>query len=445
MIIMTLVQELKDGRKKVAIWGIGYIGYSTMAHFAREGVYCVGHDVMPHRVDDVNAGREAIPNMDSWLGFDVRPLVKNGLMSATLNWKDLISNEFPIHMISIPTEKDGKPYDNNLIDVLEKISTISKIKIDRPPLIIIESTLTPNRLNKLIIPMIEETGVKIGKDILLGVAPRRDWFTDAGKTLKTIPRVVGGSTPETTELMIDVLSIICDKLIRAKDHNHAEIVKSIENAYRHMDIALANQLSEAYPHLDMIEILKLVGTKWNVQTYHPSMGTGGYCIPLAPQYVLEGAKHPDKLTLLKESLNYDLQQPQRVVDCLINKGVKKVGILGITYTGDIKVHILSPSLKIIDGLKKAGVDVSVNDPYYTDEEAEKVTGCETFKMLDDLDKFDAIVIVSGHIVYKFNKHKIKEKLKNCKIILDNVGIWNDVQFQGPEYYEAGNCGWLGHR
>lgn len=442
--MQELVKELKEGKKKIGIWGIGYIGYSTMAYFAKEGIVCVGHDVMQNRVDDVNAGRETIPNMDRWLGFDIKTLVSNGLMKATVNWKELISEEFPIHTVSIPTEMNGKPYDDLLIDVLKKISTFNQVKTSSPPLVIIESTLTPNRLDKLIIPLIEQNGIKIGKDILLGVAPRRDWFTDAGKNLKNIPRVVGGTTPETTELMAQVLGLVCDRIIKTKDHNHAEIVKSIENAYRHLDIAFANQLSAAYPHLDMIEILKLVGTKWNVQTYHPSVGTGGYCIPLAPQYVLEGAKYPEKLTLVKEALKYDMEQPYRVVESLIKKGVKNVGILGITYTADLKVHILSPSLKIIEGLKSNGINVKVNDPYYTDEEATKITGCETFSIPEGLEQFDAIVIVAGHTVYKFNKHRIKEKLKNCKIIIDNSGVWNDVEFEEPEYYEVGSRGWLGY-
>ena len=104
-----LIRDLKEGRKKVGVWGIGYIGYSTMAHFAREGVHCIGYDAMPQRVDDVNEGREAIPNMDRWLGFDVKPFIKAGVMNATSNWKELVSNDVPVHMVCIPTEKDGKP------------------------------------------------------------------------------------------------------------------------------------------------------------------------------------------------------------------------------------------------------------------------------------------------------------------------------------------------
>src|SRR5208337_776620 len=151
------------------------------------------------------------------------------------------------------------------------------------------------------------------------------------KNLRTLPRVAAGTTPETTQHMIDVLSIVCDKLIPAPDHRHAEIVKSVENAYRHMEITLANQLSLAYPSLNMIEVLKLVGTKWNVNVYHPSFGSGGYCIPLSSKYVLEGAEKPEYLTLLKETVSTDSRLPSIVADQIADKGFKNVGILGLSY------------------------------------------------------------------------------------------------------------------
>ena len=100
--------------------------------------------------------------------------------------------------------------------------------------------------------------------------------------------------------MIEVLSIVCEKLIPAPDHRHAEIVKSVENAFRHSEITLANQLSLAYPNLNMTEVLRLVGTKWNVGTFHPSFGSGGYCIPFSSN-TFEGAEKPEYLTILKKT------------------------------------------------------------------------------------------------------------------------------------------------
>ena len=312
-----LRKQLKEGKKKIGIWGLGYIGYSSMAYFAKAGIKCIGTDVIQKRVDDINtAGKCVIPNMDYWLAFDVAPLVKSRLMYATTDWNELMNRDIAVHLIAVPTEKEGKPYDDILMDVLDKMARFRNVGYKEPPLVIIESTLTPNRVEKMVLPFLEKKGIKVGKggDILLGVAPRRDWFVSPDKTLRTLPRVIGGTDKHTTDMMAEVLGIISDTVLKATDHNHACIVKSIENAYRQLDITFANQLTLAYPHLNMVEILKLVGTKWNVQTYHPSFGTGGYCIPLAPQYVLEGARNPEALTLLKTSLETDFSQPKKVVE-----------------------------------------------------------------------------------------------------------------------------------
>ena len=329
-----IIKELKYRAKGVAVWGLGYIGYSSMAYFAMSGIRCVGYDTLAEKIKFINKkgklkhkGEKSFPNLDFWLGFDVEPMFRDGLIKATSKRRVLISNDFPVHLVAVPTEKENKfgehlPYDKHLKDVFETMATYKNVKTDYPPLVIIESTLSTHVVDDVIIPLLASKGLKVGKDILIGVAPRRDHFVDASKTLKTIPRVVGGTNKKTTELMVDVLSLVCGTVLKADDHKQATIVKSIENSYRQVDITLANQLSVAYPDLNMKKILKLVGTKWNVGTFHPSFGTGGYCLPLAPHYVLSGCKNPEALTLLKNSVDFDYDQPRRVAKSLAKRGGK---------------------------------------------------------------------------------------------------------------------------
>lgn len=443
---MMLKDKLRNGEKSIGIWGIGYIGYSSMAHFASRGVRCLGTDVDTGKVDRINKGVLPIHNIEYWLGFDTRPLVTSGMMRATTDWQQLISEDIPVHLICIPTEKDDIPYNGILVDVMEKLSAFGKASMESPPLIIIESTLTPNTTEKTIIPAFEKKGMKVGKDILVGVAPRRDWFISPEKSLKNLPRVVGGTTPETTALMKDVLGIVCDTILPAKDHRHAELVKSIENAYRHVEITLANQLSLAYPDIDMREVLALVGTKWNIGTYHPSFGTGGYCIPLSSQYVLSGTRNADKLSILHSAVDTDRALPAMVAENLVKKGARKVGILGLAYKGDLKVHTLSPTLRIVSHLKQNGIAVKVHDPYYTEAEIKQLCGAETFRFPDDLGQFDAILIVADHRDYQaIPQNQVLSRLKNCRLILDNTGIWQGFAFAraGIEYHLAGTANWLG--
>jgi len=441
--MLNIKKQLLDGDKLLGVWGLGYIGFSSMAYFARAGVRCLGTDVRKERINDVNKGIPTIPNLDKWIGFDTEQLAKAGLMRATLDWKKLIDKDIVVHLITIPTEKNGVPYFEYLKDVIEKLSNFKNIKTDFPPLIVIESTLTPDAVDQIVLPIFKKHKIEVGKDVLLGVAPRRDWFVSPDKTLETLPRVVGGTTTETTDLMAEIMGLVSKTVLKAKDHRHSAIVKSIENAYRQVEITLANQLSLAYPDLDMVEILELAGTKWNIGTYHPSFGTGGYCIPLAPQYVLEGAKKPEELTILKASLKTDFAQPERVVKSLVKRGVKNVGILGIAYAPDLKVHVLSPALGIVKGLKKAGIKVKAHDPYYSKKEIKEILNVESFKFPEGLKEFDCIVLVTGHMMYNYtSKKRIIENLKNCKIILDNLGAWKNIDFSPIEYHEAGDSRWL---
>ena len=443
--LRELRRQLLEGQRKVAVWGTGYIGFSTMTNFAARGISCVGTDVSEVAVSAINNCRIPVPNMEYWLGFDTKYLVQSEMMTATLDWNKLLAPEFAVHMIAVPTEKEDKPWDGALEDVTKKIAK-QPANTDEAPLVIIESTLTPKKTDSLIIPILESNGLSIGNDILVGVAPRRDWFISPDKNLKSLPRIVGGTTPDTTKLMVEVLGIICDNLIPATDHRHAEIVKSVENAFRHVEITLANQLTLAYPKLDMTEVLRLVGTKWNVETYHPSFGSGGYCIPISSHYVLEGAEKPERLTILKETIATDSILPITLADYLANRGIRKVGILGLAYKGDLKVHVLSPTLRMARRLMDRSVSVKINDPYYSREEIKKITGADSFEFPDGLSEFECILIVAGHRLYRaISENQLKRRLSKCKLIIANLEeTWSDFDWKssGIEYHIAGDSNWL---
>jgi len=441
-----LRKRLLQGHSKVAVWGTGYIGFSTMANLAAAGVTCLGTDVSEAVVSSINSGRNPVPNLEYWLGFDTRYLVQSGMMSATQDWQRLLTPEFPVHLIAVPTEKGNEPWDGALQDVIEKLSG-RKSSPDERPLVIIESTLTPGKTDNLVVPIFKKAGLQVGKDVLVGIAPRRDWFISPEKNMRSLPRVVGGTTHETTDLMVEVLGIVCDRLVPASDHRHAEIVKSVENAFRHVEITLANQLSLAYPSLNVTEVLRLVGTKWNIGTYHPSFGTGGYCIPLSSHYVLEGAEKPEQLTILKETIATDSNLPTILARHVADQGFRNVGILGLSYKGDLKVHVLSPTLPIARYLIEKGIRVKVNDPYYSPVEIKTLTGAESFGFPEGLSEFECVLIVAGHRPYRaIPEIRLKSYLTNCKLIIDNVEeTWRafDWGSSGIKYFAAGNSHWLG--
>jgi nucleotide sugar dehydrogenase len=443
--LTTYRDLLLFGKKKIGVWGTGYIGFSTMAHFASDGVYTVGHDTNEFRVNSINNGEVYIPGMAFWLGFSPKPLVDSGRIKATLNWKDLISDDVLVHFIAVPTAtQDGKPWWEPLKNVIGKLAGLRNLKGEYPPLIIIESTLTPGTTDKIIIPLLKKNGLVVGKNLLLGIAPRRDWFVDREHSLAELDRVFGATDEKSTVATENVLSIVCKKLHKASNHRTSEMVKSIENAYRQMEITLANQLSLAFPKVDIREVLKLVGTKFNIGTFQPSFGTGGYCIPLSSKYVLEGAPQPKYLTLLKKTVETDEKMPQIVADTLAEK-CKSVAVLGLSYKGNIKVPELSPAITIVKRLQAKGVKVRIYDPYFEKEEIKSITGADPFIFPDGLLEFEGIAVVCDHHEFTTaHVHSILEKLDACKIILDNVGIWKDLNLNknGRIYKIPGQESWL---
>ena len=434
---------LKSNKKSIGVWGTGYIGLSTMVYFARENIKTIGFDIDNQKVKDINSGILPIPELESWFGFKIDKLVEDQYLSATSDYKDLINENIIAHFIAIPTEKDGKPYFKILEEILVKITELKKLNLEHKPLIIVESTLTPKTTEKMIMPIFQNYNLKIGADILFAVAPRRDWFVEGNKSLRELDRVFGAADEYSTKETKNILEIVCDKLHVASSYRVSEMVKSIENAYRHMEITLANQLSIAYPDENMREVLKLVGTKWNIGTFYPGFGSGGYCIPLSSQYVLQEIEDESKLTLLRETIKTDNEINILIAKSIIKNGYKNIGILGISYKGNLKVSILSPIIPFVNELKKHAVNVELFDPYFSNEEIKKLVNIESFNYPSDLNKFDAIVVSVDHDEFK-ETNNIKENLKNCKYILDNLGVWNDLNLSklGIEYHISGDKNWI---
>ena len=375
---MDAKRALLAGNRKIGIWGVGHIGYSTMSHFAERGVQCIGYDIDEQKVEQINSGEIPIFAMDYWLGFDPKFLYEHGVARATSDWRELVASNVTTHFVCVPTERNGEPFLEPLGDVCHKIArAVQEGSFVDPPLVIIESTLTPTTTDRFVIPIFESAGLVVGEDVLIGCSPRRDWFSSSDKSLCTLPRVYGGTDERTSMAMEQVLSIVCENLVATPGHMYAEMVKSVENAYRHAEVALAFELSRAYPNLDMRTVLQLVGTKWNVGTFYPSFGVGGYCIPLSSRYVIQGAEHPEELKLLQQTVRTCEQQPILLAQSLFERGARKVGILGLSYTQNVKVWAQSPTLEISRHLRESGLEVNVHDPHYSAAEIQDINGHET--------------------------------------------------------------------
>src|SRR5438309_2663249 len=376
---MSLKVRLQTQKSRVAVWGTGFIGLSTMAYFARRGIKCIGYDLAPQIVEEINNGKITLTGLQQWLGFSIGPLVKNGLMHATTNVSEILDDPATkVHFIAIPTERNGKPWDGALFDVSKKLSA-KKVE-NGPDLVIVESTLAPGQCDNILVDTLKKSGRQIPRDFLVAVAPRRDWFDNPGLNLNTIPRVVGGIDEESTKEATSVASIVCSKIVPVSSHRVAELVKSTENSFRALNIAFANALSRSYPNVDVNELISAAATKWNYVAHYPGIGTGGYCIPLAPKYLLEGATNKGNQLDFLAMINTINESQTDFVSDLVAKALpgSKVGILGLSYKRNLKVHVLSPSLSLAEGLQKKGKEVLIHDPFYSADEVKQIAGVETF-------------------------------------------------------------------
>jgi nucleotide sugar dehydrogenase len=432
---------LLAGRAKLLVWGLGYIGYSTMCHFAAKGVICIGVDPDQERVADANGvGSGPLPNFREWLGFDPDPDKTARLMSATTVWAETNDLTVAVHMVAVPTEQDGRPTAEAIVDVTNSILARCQTAAT-PPLIIFESTVPVHYMTELVEPLAAAHGVVWGKDVYLAVAPRRDWFLTPDKTLATLPRIVGGADQRATLTARDVLSIVCQDIRLAPDHLHACAVKSVENALRHLGITFANELSVGYPDLDTREILRLAGTKWNVETYWPALGIGGYCVPLAPQYLLSDMKTPTALGLLRESVKAEARRPDDIAAELVRRKIESVSVLGIGYAPDLAIISQSPGLRLAKSLQERGVEVAIHDPVYSSVELRAITGLSVLTDAARVHDRQAIVFATAHSAY-YALGISGELARFSGLVLDGTNSDHRVLFAAADpYLIIGHRGW----
>lgn len=433
------IAALRRGDVSLGVWGCGHIGASAMDHFSRRGVPCVGYDIAEARVQDILAGR--------FLATDplpAHPEDARAPVSATTDWRKLRGHRVAVHIISVPTERGAEPSSAAIEDVMPLIcETITASDLgDIPPLIVIESTIQPTWIDTVVLPKLHASGFRPGEDVLVGAAPRRDWFSGVEHSLETLPRIAGGSTPETTALLVALYSLVCRQVVPARDAYHAALTKVIENLLRFQGLALANQLSLAFPQYDMTHILALSSTKWNIPFYHPSLGIGGHCIPLAPRYALaEGGKDNPYLQPVSDAVAFNEGYFARLYAARLREllqDCRSIVVLGLAYTADAKMHKLSPALDALECLKDTP-RLRLHDPYYSAEEVDDICGVASLSFPHDLRDCDGIVLVTAHTPYQTTL--VEQYVQPGTVIVDNFGTWRHREFSaGVRYHEVGRPG-----
>ncbi len=415
---------------KVVIWGCGILGATNLVYLTKVGYKCLGIDTNEGRLRELESKRYSINSDIEVLNYYQQPEYHVELSN---DFHDALDESCHIHFICIPTERNGIPCNDVLYDVVDKILSVKR---NNPILIVIESTIEPNWLDT-VYQKIELLNLTIGKDVLIATGPRRDLFGDVNFSLRNTNRVIGGDSDYTIDLIKLLYGEYCDNLVIAKNNKYAMLSKIVENSYRFIDLTFTNMLSESFADIDMVHALELAGTKWNMNTYHSSLGIGGYCVPLAPLYLSDEieALNNNKLSILNQFLefnnNHTINQYNTIKTLLVDS--KKIAVLGISYIANVKVLSGSVSHTIINNLVKDNFIVGIHDPFVSEEEVSKLfDNCQYINYPNSLNDYDAVIVMVAHDCYK---NDIRNNLKpSCKII-DNLGVLSDYQY--PNYYEIG--------
>ncbi|TMJ93461.1 MAG: hypothetical protein E6G67_12350 [Actinobacteria bacterium] len=419
--------ELVERRARACVWGLGHIGAETLRRLARAGVPVTGFDLDKARV-------EAVAAESGSLDAD---------LTVTAHRARATAPDVLVHFVAVPTEREGEPFNVHVRGVIAAVARSVAGRRGPAPLVIVESTLTPGTTAGMLVPACEALGVAVDEVLLLALAPRRDWLV-APELTERVDRVFGGAGPRSAAAARSVLSLLHDRLHEASSHEVTELVKCAENASRHLQIMLANQLTLAYPDVDVAEALALAGTKWNVEAVHPSFGTGGYCIPLSSKYLLLGAARPEELSLLADALETDARM--RSIVAARVRGKRRVAILGLAYRPKIKVATLSPTLAIARQLRELGVPHTVHDPLYSPGEVAELCGqapSEGFP--ESLREADAVLVATEHPA--FRSDAVREALLAPRpeplLVLDSPGLLADWRWPSTvDYFRVGAPNWL---
>jgi len=364
----SLLNRINERSALIGIVGLGYVGLPLVLRFCEEGFNVLGFDIDREKADKLNSGESYIKHISS---EKVRQFVDRRLFEATVDMQRL--KEADAIIICVPTPlTDKREPDMQYVEVTAR-EVARHLRLGQ--LISLESTTYPGTTEELLLPLLTEKGLKVGRDFFLVFSPERE---DPGRkdfTTKTTPKIVGGVTQKCLEVGAALYSKIVDKVVKVSSPRTAEMTKLLENIYRSVNIALVNELKMLCDRMgiDMWEVIEAAKTKpFGFEAFYPGPGLGGHCIPVDPFYLTWKAREYDFSTRFIElageiNTNMPYYVVGKVMEALNSKGKSlkgsKVLVLGAAYKKDVDDMRESPSLRIIQLLSKRGAEVIYNDPH----------------------------------------------------------------------------------
>lgn len=412
--------------EKICIIGLGYIGLPTAAIFANAGYDVIGVDVNENTVNLLKEGRIHIK--EDGLGDLVKKVVREGKL--TVKTSPEYANVF---IITVPTPKDSD-FTVNLGYVKSAIKSIMPY-LKKDNIVIVESTIPPRTIDDIISPMITEEGWIVGEEIFLSYCPERVIPGNILMELVENTRIVGGVNSISAQKAADVYSAIVTNDIIITSAVVAEMSKLMENTYRDVNIALANELTKISAKLGInaLEVIELANKHPRVNLHQPGPGVGGHCLAVDPYFIIEKAPEDSQLILNAREINNSMPMfvAEYVEKIVGNNG--KIAIFGLTYKGNIDDVRESPALDVIKLLLQKRYILSFFDPYVKQEQV----GLPLSTFEKSIDQADCILVLTDHKEFKsLDEVKIYTKMRN-PIIFDTKDCVK-INSEAIEYYSFDN-------
>jgi UDP-N-acetyl-D-glucosamine dehydrogenase len=380
-----------------AVIGAGYVGVPLAHTLARAGRSVLLIDISQEVVDGLNRGESHIIDVPS---EELAPLVESGRIRATTDYNEIRRADAILIALPTPLSKQREPDLSIVIGAAEQIS----VRLRNGHLVVLESTTYPRTTREVILPILESTGLKAGRDFHLAFSPERVDPGNGTWTTRNVPKVVGGITPECTERAAELYEGAVETVHRVSTPEAAELTKLLENIFRSVNIALVNELAQLCERMeiDVWEVIEAAATKpFGFMSFQPGPGLGGHCIPIDPFYLTWKAREYDFSTEFIElagKVNENMPYYCRsLVSQALNHGRQKslsgarVLVLGVAYKADIGDTRESPAIKLIELLRAAGADVSYHDPFVPELPDSGLSSVP----LDPGD-YDCVVVVTAH-------------------------------------------------
>lgn len=404
----------------VNVIGLGYIGLPTALMMASHGVEVIGTDYNKELVDTLNAGKTTFK--EEGLDELFQNAVKAGIKFTTEY------QNTDVYIVSVPTPYDKFSKKVDACYVVEAVKDVMKV-CHKGATVVVESTVSPGTIDKFVRPVIEENGFTIGQDINLVHAPERIIPGNMVYELLHNNRTIGADDKAVGEKVKKLYSSFCQGEIVVTDIRTAEMTKVVENTFRAVNIAFANELAKICRHdnMDVYEIIKICNMHPRVNILQPGPGVGGHCISVDPWFLV--GDYPSLAKVIDESMKTNDGMPDFVLNRIYeimkeNKitDISKVGLYGLTYKENVDDMRESPTLQMLESMERhlCGDLVKVYDPFITKDIVPN--------QYHDLDKFisdvELVVILVGHDEIKQNMDKLKGKvILDTRKICDLDGVY----------------------